>query len=1001
MKLPKYHENFDTFHVETEENRSYYIPYNSKDDAVAENRENSSSFIPLNGTWDFSYFKAPELIPDNAISPDFDRSGFDSIPVPSVWQNHGYDKHHYTNIRFPIPYDPPYVPSFNPCGLYVRTFTLSPDKNKCYYLNFEGVDSCFYLYINGTAAGYSQVSHSTSEFDITKHLVSGENHIAVLVLKWCDGTYLEDQDKLRTSGIFRDVYILQRPKSHVRDFFVNTKKQGENWSVSVNLEYSGEPVETACKLVDPFGKELESKRVTNCSVSFTVKSAMLWNPEKPVLYSLLIETEGEVICQNVGIREIRIENGIVLFNEAPIKMKGVNRHDSDPVTGPTISVSQAEKDLKLMKKHNINAIRTSHYPNAPWFVGLCDKYGFYVIAESDLEMHGTVTIFGGNSADTYSLGAMDGRFDKAIMDRTKRNIIRDKNSPSVVIWSLGNEAGFGPGFESAGKWIKEYDSSRLTHYESEEWIIPGYKKDSSMLDVKSRMYVPLEWVDDYFEKTKDPKPFMQCEFIHAMGNGPGDAEDNYLQMLKYPGYFGAFVWEWCDHAVYMGKTIEGKHKYFYGGDFGDYPHDGNFCMDGLVYPDRTPHVGLLEYKNVIRPVRATLARGGLNFRNMLDFTDLSDYVNISYKITCNGEIAHSGNLEVSCPPRKSVFVPVDLSCSCGGNCYIILEYRQKNDGLLIKAGHFLGFDQLTLNVATLKLPTPQPVKTDELKLSESETLIVVSGDNFRYVFDKLLGNFSEMLYQNNTLITKPIEFNIWRAPTDNDRYIRLKWEEAGFDRAFAKVYETSASIKDGIATINFHMSLAAVYRQKILDIKGSWEIDANGLVIVKLKAKKDMVMPFLPRFGLRLFLPRGFDELSYFGYGPYESYIDKRRASHRSLFKSNVADQHEDYIKPQENGSHYGCDYIIISKQEATFKVASSEQFCFNVSPFTQEELAETPHNFELEPCGDTVLCLDYKQSGIGSNSCGPQLLESYQFNEAEFAFELSLMPEVSTLKVE
>jgi len=994
MKLPGYHENLEVLHVGTQPNRSYYIPCNSKNEALSEVREDSSRFISLNGTWDFAYYDAPQLIPEGATQPNHDRSKFDSIPVPSVWQNHGYDRHQYTNVRYPIPYDPPFVPNMNPCGLYVRTLTLNPDSAKNYYLNFEGVDSCLYLYINGTAAGYSQVSHSTSEFDITKYLVSGENTIAVLVLKWCDGTYLEDQDKLRTSGIFRDVYLLERPKAYLRDFFVNTKIQGDDGQVTVAFEYGSEPVETKCTLFDPSGSELESKKATDGSVTFVINKAQLWSPEIPSLYSLIIEANGEIIYQNVGLREIKIEDGIVLFNGAPIKMKGVNRHDSDPVTGPTISIAQATKDLEIMKAHNINAIRTSHYPNAPWFTQLCDKYGFYVIDESDVEIHGVCTIYGGSHADTYCLIAMDERFDESIMDRIQRNVMRDKNCPSVVIWSLGNESGYGPGFEKAARWIKEYDPSRLTHYEGEFWAEKDYEKDKSVLDVMSRMYAPLEWVDEYFEKAEDPRPFVQCEFIHAMGNGPGDAEDNYQQMLKYPGYFGAFVWEWCDHTVYMGKTEDGKDKYFYGGDFGEYPHDGNFCMDGLVYPDRTPHTGLLEYKNVIRPVRATLVEKGVNIRNMLDFLDLRDYVNISYKITCDDKVLDSGDLDVSCSPCETVFVPLDISYPENRNCYIMLEYRQKHDYALTKSGHKLGFDQLILNEAKLKLPELRTAKTDELTLEESETHITITGSAFRYVFDKLLGNFSEIVYRNNTLLTKPVEFNVWRAPTDNDRNIRHQWEEAGYDRPLVKVYETNASLKDSVVKIDFHVGLAAIYRQKILDIKGTWEIDVDGCIVAKMQCKKDMELPFLPRFGLRLFMPRVFDDISYFGYGEYESYVDKRRASYRGLFNSNVADMHEDYIKPQENGSHYGCDFVSVSSKGLTLKAVSSDKFSFNASPYTQEELGTKKHNFELNECGDTVLCLDYKQSGIGSNSCGPELLEEYRFNEENFTFELALIME-------
>jgi len=501
MRLPGYHENLDILHIGTEPNRSYYMPCRTVGEAATCAREKSSRFILLNGIWDFKYYAAPSYIPTEAICPEYDRSGFNTIPVPSVWQNHGYDMHQYTNVKYPIPYDPPFVPDLNPCGLYARTLDMKLNETSSYYLNFEGVDSCFYLYINGKVAGYSQVSHSTSEFNVTKLLQDGLNTISVLVLKWCDGTYLEDQDKFRTSGIFRDVYMLERPiKSHLRDFFVHTSIKDADGLIDIDFEYTSTPIETVCTLLDPGGKELGKATAKNCKVSFLISNALLWSPEHPNLYTLLIEAGGEVILQYVGVREISVKDGIVLFNGKAIKMKGVNRHDSDPITGPTISIEHATRDLALMKAHNINAVRTAHYPNSPWFTQLCDKYGFYVIVESDVEAHGCGTDMDDDYNTNSSVIAMDERFDEAILDRVQRCVIRDKNSPSVVIWSLGNESGWGPSIEKAGRWVKQYDPSRLVHYEGETWPAPGYKQDVSMLDVKSRMYAPIEWVDDYFEK---------------------------------------------------------------------------------------------------------------------------------------------------------------------------------------------------------------------------------------------------------------------------------------------------------------------------------------------------------------------------------------------------------------------------------------------------------------------------------------------------------------------
>ena len=997
MRLPGYHENLEQLHVGTEENRSYYIPYSTLNEALRGNRDQSGLITMLSGDWDFAYYEAPHLIPEDIVLPGYDRSRFDKIPVPAVWQNHGYDRHQYTNIRFPIPFDPPYVPSMNPCGVYVRTIDLIKEQTSVYYINFEGVDSCFYLYINGKEAGYSQVSHSTSEFNITDFLENGINTIVVLVLKWCDGTYLEDQDKFRMSGIFRDVYLLTRPREHIRDFFVHTELCDNAAKVSVDISYACNPVETSCTLYSPKGDQISSVRVINGKVTFHVENPLLWNAEHPVLYRLIITGAGEIISQGVGIREIKVVDGVLRLNGEQVKLKGVNRHDSDPYTGAAISVEQAMKDLSLMKAHNINAIRTSHYPNSPWFVQLCDQYGFYVISEADIETHEVVTIYGGSGEKTQSLIAMDSRFDKAIMDRIQRNIIRDKNSASVIIWSFGNESGYGPSFEKAGYWAKEYDPTRLLHFESENWPAPGYEPDNSMLDIASRMYVPIEKLKERFEKHGTSlRPFVHIEFIHAMGNGPGDTEDNIALLYKYDGFAGAFVWEWCDHAIYMGKTEEGKKKFYYGGDFGEFPNDGNFCVDGLVYPDRRPSTGLLEYKNVLRPARAKLdEEEGILITNMLDFTDLADYLTVEYEITYNGKIIRYGGFELECAPHQTIRMALDRSCPKDGSCYLNLIYRQKNELNFTAKGYVLGFDQLILREEAQGLPVLTAIQKDKLDIMVMESCIVVSGEEFRYVFDKIKGNFSEMLYKNNVLLTRPIEYNIWRAPTDNDMGICRSWQEAGFDRPIVKVYDTMAALDNGIVVIKAHLGLVPIYLQKIIDINAVWKIDGKGLLITNLECVKAEIYPSLPRFGLRLFMPGGFENVNYFGYGPYESYIDKRRASYRGLFSENIRNLHVDYIMPQENGSHFGCDFVELSDSNLSLKAVSPKAFSFNASTYTQEELKEKKHNFELKDSGESILCLDYAMCGIGSNSCGPSLQKEYEFDENNFTFELALIPAI------
>ena len=1007
-----FHEDPHVLHVGTAPNRSYYIPF-----ASAEETEEgvSSRVLSLNGTWSFRYFESYEdAVDEEGLA--FDEEEMDTIPVPSCWQNHGYGRHQYTNVNYPIPFDPPYVPEENPCGLYVRHVeleagSLAGEDSARWFLNFEGVDSCLYLWVNGAFAGYSQVSHSTSEFEITELLQEGDNVLAVLVLQWCDGTYLEDQDKLRMSGIFRDVTLMARPKSFLRDFFVKEEftPSYDRAEVTVELSVEGDCTVSGA-LYTPEGELLATAEPEADALHFTVQNPVLWNAEQPAQYTLLLDTGEECISQQVGLRKIEVKDGVVLLNGTAIKFRGVNRHDSDPVTGYTISREQALRDLALMKRHNVNAIRTSHYPNAPWFLQMCSEFGFYVIAEADIEAHGNATKLGGYSQENYPDAADDPQFQEAILDRVQRSVIRDKNNAAAVIWSMGNESGWGENFEIAGRWVKEYDPSRLLHYENFMPFHLNRKPDFTMLDLFSRMYAPLSYIEDYFSKDtyqdyysdtditpylSGKLPFLLCEYIHAMGNGPGDAEDYQQLIMKHPGFCGGFVWEWCDHAMFGGTTPDGKPIYRYGGDFGEFPHDGNFCMDGLVYPDRTPHTGLLEYKNVIRPIRARRGEkpSTFVFHNYLDFTSAEDFLTVSYEVMQDGETLFGGNLDLPhLPPHGEAEVTLpDLPED--GISTVTFFYAAKEDGDFYDAEYPLGFDEIVLSEAPFSLGEPAK---GTVQIEESGRNLVLSGEKFRYVFDTRTGTFSELCYRNRTLLTKPMEWNIYRAPTDNDQYANLKWTQVGYDRHTVRVYETKTSATDtGSAVISCRLGLAALSIQKFLDVEATWTVDEQGRIDVALSCRRDTRFPFLPRFGLRMFLPRAFDGVEYFGYGPYESYLDKHRASRLDVYAQTVASLHENYLKPQENSSHMGCRYVTVSDGDFSLTAASETPFSFNVSEYTQEELRQKKHAHELLPAGDTVFCVDYKMSGVGSNSCGPELLPQYRLEEESFTFRAALIPEL------
>ena len=987
MELQKFYEDRHTLHVGTMDNRCYYVPKAPGDQA--------RSRLLSQKEWDFAWYPCIEKVPADFSETEFLAEGFVKMEVPSCWQTKGYDQKQYTNVRFPFPYDPPCIPDENPCGAYITEFDLDETETGMRrFLYFEGVDSCFYVWLNGEFVGYSQVSHSPSEFEITDQSKTGTNRLSVLVLKWCDGSYLEDQDKFRFSGIFRDVTLIFRPTAFLHDFTVTTPVNLEEKTASVEVRFDQIEGETSidCELFDAAGGSLGLAFTSGATVSIPVNAPVLWNAEKPYLYTLRLSTSDEVIEKKIGIRCISVENGAIYINGNQVKFRGVNRHDSHPVKAYAVSKEDVIKDLTLMKEHNINAIRTSHYPNAPWFPQLCSEYGFYLIAEADLESHGVVDIYHGenNRRNTYGLIAQDLEWGESILDRQKRNVIRDKNECSVIFWSLGNESGYGPNLEDAGRWVKAYDPTRLVHYENANQETLGYHNDDSMLDVVSHMYVHTDWIKHYCEDRRMRKPFIQCEFIHAMGNGPGDIHDYMELMYKYDKFCGGFVWEWCDHANYEGKTADGRDIYHYGGDAGEYPHDGNFCMDGLVYPDRRPHVGLLEWKNEIRPVRALsmdLETGEIILQNVQDFVDIADNVEIHYEIKRDGVIKEEGILgHLSAEPHGTVNVNISgLNKWAADRTWLKLIYVQKEDAALTKKGRIMGFDQFPLFEEAEKKIELQTAGS--IDLQETEDSFIISSDRIRYQFGKKKAAFVSMEKDGRAILEAPIEWTVFRAPTDNDKWMRHRWEEAGYNTPWTKVYGCTAEVSEGQVKITSDFSVASAYRQPFLRANVIWEINSDGSVKLTLNAKRDMEFPWLPRFGMVLTLPETESKVEYVGYGPYESYQDKHRASWMDRFEATVDELHEDYIKPQENGSHYNCYEV----QAGSLSAEGSKPFSFNASYYTVRELSSKGHNYELEKSGHVILHLDYAMSGVGSNSCGPELLKQYRLDEEEMHWEMLL----------
>ena len=1010
MIVPRYYEDLSVLHENTMPARAYFIPASKRMDNLVEHREESDRMQLLNGTWKFQYFNSIYDVQEPFFEKDYDTENFDEIQVPSVWQMAGYDTHQYTNIRYPFPFDPPYVPQDISCGTYAHTFVYHKDENAPKaFLNFEGVDSCFYVWINGSYVGYSQVSHMTSEFDITDLLRDGENSIAVLVMKWCDGSYLEDQDKFRMSGIFRDVYILKRPKQAISDYHIKTRIEDMLAKVEIEMKFYS-PLNVKISIEDRNGAVVALGSIAEEGTAvLEIASPELWNTENPYLYKLILETENEVIVDHIALRKIEIKDQVIYLNGQKIKFRGVNRHDSDPVTGFTISPEQITTDLTLMKQHNFNAIRSSHYPNAPFFYEMCDKYGFMVIDEADIEAHGPFMIYRKEDTDYNRFKrwnekiADDPVWEEAIVDRVKLMVERDKNRFCIVMWSMGNESAYGCNFEKALEWTKNFDPDRITQYESARYRNYDETYDYSNLDVYSRMYPALSEIQEYLDKDGS-KPFLLVEYCHSMGNGPGDFEDYFQMIQDNDKMCGGFVWEWCDHAIAHGTAENGKTIYAYGGDHGEEIHDGNFCMDGLVYPDRTVHTGLLEYKNVYRPARVisyNKESGELVLHNYMDFDDLKDYVKISYELTQDGLVISKGILpEFSVAPHGEGITNLKINVPENGKCYLKLIYHLKKELPLLDEDHILGFDEIEVSKddAKCKLAEKWLQKTavdSELQVNENDTQIHIKGREFAYTIDKRTALFTEMKFAGREYLNHPMELNIWRAPTDNDMYIKSEWKKAHYDKAYTRAYTTEVVQGKHGVKITSHASVVAETVQKILDVMITWKIEVAGKIDADIEVTKDDEFPDLPRFGVRMFLDKKLSAARYFGMGPQESYCDKHQASSHGLYQANVDDLHEDYIRPQENGSHYDCEYVELNNSRYGIVVSAENAFSFNASYYTQEELEKKTHNYELTESDSLVFCVDYALNGIGSNSCGPVVLEQYRFDDVLFRFQFTLIPYV------
>lgn len=1013
-----YHQDPSVLHIGCEPNHAYFIPFADIQSAMTGDRENSSRFISLCGDWDFRYYNSPILVEDIPETTDPEKQ-WDTIPVPMSWQmalGKGYDLPGYRNISYPFPVDPPYVPNANPCGLYHKEFTVTKQMlEKKLVLVFEGVDSCFYLYVNDQFVGYSQVSHSTSEFDISGYVREGINQLKVLVLKWCDGTYLEDQDKLRLSGIFREVYLLVRDKEGLKDFYVRSSlneamTQGE---ILVETEFAGDKA-ISWQLLTPDSCLVAEGSVATekgkAAWSIAVDAPVLWSDETPWLYSLFLMAGGEVIREQIGMRSFQVRGKVLYVNGKPVKGKGVNRHDSHPELGAATPKAHMLRDLHIMKLHNINMVRTSHYPNDPRLLQWCDQLGLYVCDEADLETHGLDYVEGfGRDYLTD-----DPAWTEAYLDRAKRLMERDKNRTCVLMWSVGNECGIGRNLKVMADYFHQRMPGCIVHSERWNYIqarlrigdpqMAGLEKHFTgepYFDIDSRMYPPVAEILDYINSEDSQRPYFLCEYCHAMGNSPGDLKAYWEAIYANDCLFGGCVWEFTDHAVNVGTKEQ--PKYLYGGDFGEQPHDGNFCMDGLVYPDRRVHTGLLEYKQILSPCIATKfdeKTGCLTVKNRKYFTDTAD-ISLVYTLEENGEVTESGIVDrlTVAPGQEKVFC-LDLGSGIAQkkNRYLNLSYRTNQDKPWAVAGYEVGHEQIKLKAGTEDFAC-LPKAAGSIRVTDGTAAITVEDGETAYRIEKVTGELSSMRCGGKEFITSPLTFNIWRAPTDNDRNIRLKWQDQGYDRMqndLRSLEILKNTPQEAVICAKFRIGPVALPVLADLTVQFHFTSGAGVVVSCDFNRRKAGELT-LPRVGMQFAVVKKFENLRYFGRGPMESYWDKQLASRMGLFQTTATENFEHYPKPQENMAHGDTRWLEVCDDTGfglrVIAAEETESFSFNCCHYTPMQLTEVMHDFELMEREKTVINIDYRQCGIGSNSCGPVLAPEYALTERNYKFSFRLLP--------
>lgn len=1045
-KIPDW-QNPAVLHRNREAARSSFFPFDQLAAAARQQRADSPWYRSLNGRWRFSWHSAPDRAPNDFHDCEYDDSGWDEIPVPSNWEMHGYDRPQYTNVRYPFPLDPPFVPDDTPVGCYRRAFAIPADwRGRRVTIHFSGVDSYFELFVNGTFIGSSKGAHLPAEFCLDGHLADGENCLAVKVWQWSDGAYLEDQDFWRVHGIFRDVYLLAEAPDGLRDCWTEARPgadgKGGTLRVCATLRAAkGKLPALKAHLLPlspglPAGEPLASWTLRPrrdgsgepvADETFVLDEVLAWTPETPHLYVLIIEKGGDEPCFypfRIGFRTVEIQGVQMFVNGRTIKLRGVNRHDTSYLHGHVTPPADLLRDIRLMKQHNVNCVRTSHYPNDPRWLDLCDEYGLFVIDEADLETHG----------DHYSGFAIsdDPAFRDAFVDRIERMVRRDRNHPSIILWSLGNESGFGENHRAMIAWTRANEPTRPIHY-----CEAGWKPD---VDVISEMYpvahadpdLPVARYDadgnrnrrtSVAESAEDAdRPFFLCEYGHAMGQGPGNLQEYWDLIYKHPSLLGGCIWEWVDHGILAARE-DGTPFYAYGGDFGDEPNDGVFCIDGLNYPDRAPHTALIELKRVYQPVIVEPAgrAGQIRLTNRKLFTDLSD-LNGRWTLRRDGIAVCGGALDAAdLKPGEERVLKLALPARPSADTadwQLDVDFTQIAETAWAPAGYSVAIGQIALPssdrhsraksastapVAAAVERAPAAVERP-LQAIEADNQLILVGDGFQAVFDLNRGELTSYRSANAEQILQGPRVHLWRAPTDNDEgFFKMadRWRQMQLDKigqrcsACSWTQAGSQANKSGPVTLRATVVQAAPVLPPAAESQIIYTVYGGGTIRIEADINVVADLSYLPRVGMRWRLNGDLTAVEWYGRGPQESYPDKKLAARIGRYASSVFEQHEPYVRPQENGAHADTLRVALSDPLGSGLLFSgAEGFSFSAHDYSDEMLTEATHDdlLERDPLG-IWLCIDAAMGGLGSNSCGPQPLHEYRVKPGRYRLQYQLTP--------